>query len=593
MRQECGPITEQFVGPLIHTVPSPVRWVVEHVLKLDKLDELYLEARRRGEGRDLASSVLDALAVRAAVPEADLLRIPLTGPVVVVSNHPFGMLDGMVLDAVLRRRRGDIKILANSLLCGIPELAEHFIPVDVHGREAGKGFNARYLRTALQWLQNGGLLAVFPAGEVASWRFKARRVVDPPWRSTAARLARMSSATTIPAWFSGSNSVGFHLAGLVHPLLRTAALPAELVNKKGTVCSVRFGRPLSATDLASFGDDRTITEHLRARSRLLSHSRPRTTQARAVSPSAGKAVPAAPANAAAVRREIASLEQQGGLLVENHEYAVYRAEGGSIPALIDELGRVRELTFRAVGEGTGRASDTDSFDPYYSHVILWHKAQQTVAGSYRLAWTDDVIRSRGVSGLYTSTLFQYDAGFFDKLGPAVELGRSFVIPEKQKEPAPLSLLWQGIGRCVVARAEAPILFGAVSISRDYCSASREMMVAYLSGATRRDPLYEFLRPRKFFRPKLANRGELRSILDSIRNMDDLGKYVSELECGTGVPVLLRHYMHLGGSVLAFNLDRKFSDVVDALLYVDLRRANSKVLQRFLGCAPGTGFPAKV
>jgi putative hemolysin len=570
-------------------MPPPVRWFVENALHLRELDNLYREARSHADGKDLASALLDALGVNFSVLESDLIKIPATGPAVVVSNHPFGMLDGLVLDAVLRRRRPDVKVMANSILSGLPDVEPRIIPIHVFNLPSKTTANARYLRAAVEWLQSGGVLAVFPAGEVASWQMRENRVVDPPWSSTAARLARIASAPLVPAWFSGANSIRFQVAGIIHPNLRTAALPAELMNKRGTTCTVRFGTPLQPVQLKSIGDDDRVTDYVRAHSYLLAHRR---SQRDTLTPPSLRPEPIARSNQSALQTEISALHASGGLVAESREYAVYFAHGSRVPAILKELGRLREITFRAAGEGTGRASDNDRFDQFYSHLVLWHKADESIAGSYRLAWTEKTLRVHGIPGLYTSTLFRYQPEFFKRLGPAVELGRSFVVPARQKEYAPLNLLWQGIAKCVAARPEAPVLFGAVSISNEYCSASREMMIRFLAKQSRFDPLRSLVEPRHPFRSSLTRYDEIRFIAEQMSSLDDLGLRVREIENGPGIPVLLRQYIQLGGCVLAFNLDRKFSDALDGLVYVDLRCTSRKLLDRYMGASPAAEFLAR-
>jgi hypothetical protein len=298
-------------------------------------------------------------------------------------------------------------------------------------------------------------------------------------------------------------------------------------------------------------------------------------------------MPVAKPSQDAVRVEITELHGRKGPIVENREYAVYFEQGAHIPVLTNELGRLREIAFRSVGEGTGQSSDSDRFDPYYSHLILWHKTDAEIVGSYRLAWTEDVLPLHGTSGLYTSSLFRYNPEFFTKLGPAVELGRSFVVPARQREYAPLALLWQGIGRCVGARPEAHVLFGAVSISQQYCPASREMITAFLSKQNQFDPLRSLVEPRHPFRSYVARYDEIRFMTEQISSLDELGVRVRDIENGSGIPVLIRQYLQLGGCALAFNLDRKFSDALDCLLYVNLRRTNRKLLERYMGACTTT------
>jgi len=247
---------------------------------------------------------------------------------------------------------------------------------------------------------------------------------------------------------------------------------------------------------------------------------------------------------------------------------------------MQELGRLRELTFQRAGEGTGKELDLDSFDPYYTHVILWHKKTAAIAGSYRLAWTDDVLTSKGIEGLYTSTLFRFEPAFFERIGSAVELGRSFVQPDFQRDFSPLLLLWQAISRCVCKRPGTPVLFGAVSISARYSDVSRELIVQFLKDRCFRTDLAPLVVPRRRFRSHLLHEREMKAIIESIANVDDLP--IGDIGNQDGVPVLLRQYLRLGGRALGFNVDRSFSEALDGLILVDLRETPAKLLSRYMG-----------
>ncbi len=234
------------------------------------MDELYAAARERGAG-SLASSLLSVLNVTLVVNDRDLKRIPACGPVVTVSNHPFGLLDGIILDHLVQQVRPDIKVLSNSLLCSFEELKERIIPVDVFADQKATDTNLRAVRRSMQVLKSGGGLAIFPAGEVSHWQRAEGRVTDPPWSTLAVRCARAAVAPVVPIFFSGENSLTFHLAAFLHPRLRTVRLPGELINKRGHRVEVRIGAPVRAEELAKFDSGERATGHLRARTYMLSH----------------------------------------------------------------------------------------------------------------------------------------------------------------------------------------------------------------------------------------------------------------------------------------------------------------------------------
>jgi putative hemolysin len=267
-------------------------------------------------------------------------------------------------------------------------------------------------------------------------------------------------------------------------------------------------------------------------------------------------------------------------LSQASDLEVYLTPASAIPNVLEEIGRLRELTFRAVGEGTGKASDLDQFDQSYLHLFVWNAARKEVVGAYRLAGADVT------NELYTGTLFHYSDEFLKKLGPALELGRSFIRPEYQKAFAPLLVLWKGIGSYVAQNPRYKILFGPVSISNQYQAVSRELMVAFLERRASFREWAGMVSARNPFR-RLARTPRLPK---GLFDVEDLSQCVADLEPSrTGVPVLLRQYLKLGGELLGFNVDPEFSDALDGLIVVDLTRTEPRLLERYLGKGEASKF----
>ena len=243
---------------------------------------------------------------------------------------------------------------------------------------------------------------------------------------------------------------------------------------------------------------------------------------------------------------------QDRLLARNGHFGVYLAKGAEAPRLLQELGRLREVTFRAAGEGTGKRIDLDSFDQYYWHLLLWHGEKKELVGAYRIGNTAAILAEHGIAGLYTSTCFRYDPRFFQRIGPAFELGRSFIRVEYQREYAPLLLLWKGIAGLVVMHPECPVLFGAVSISNTYSRASREIIYRFFEARKRGDELAGLVEPRQPFRAGLLRRWDCRAMCHALRDLDELSQPIADVEAdGKGLPVLLRQYAKVGGKLARF------------------------------------------
>jgi putative hemolysin len=294
--------------------------------------------------------------------------------------------------------------------------------------------------------------------------------------------------------------------------------------------------------------------------------------------------------ATVVKAEVDALGEDERL-VESGPLKLYCTHARKIPCTLQELGRLREIAFRAVGEGTGKSSDIDLYDAYYMHLFAWDARNEVVVGAYRLGLTDQILARYGKRGLYTQTLFKYGGALLEVLNPAIELGRSFVRVEYQRDFAPLLLLWRGIGEFVVRSPRYAVLFGAVSISNAYEQASRELIVSYLTASRIEPELARHVQPRRPLR-SARNVPPTAAEVRHLENIADLSRLVADIERDhKGVPVLLRQYLKCGGRLLGFSLDERFAGVLDALIMADLRNADPRILARYMGGAGAATFLA--
>lgn len=548
---------------------------VRRALALDRIARTQEYLSGSPTPAEFARRALAHLQVQFDAPAADLARIPPTGPAIVVANHPYGGLEGLYLAACLLERRTDVRILANHLLQSIIPLRSVFIPVDPFGGSSAIARNRTGLRQALRHVADGGLLVMFPAGAVSHLQLDSGRIVDPPWNITAARLVRHAGCGVIPVHFAGANSAFFQLAGLVSPALRTALLPREILNKRRHRVQVTIGTPITAERLAAHQDDGELAAWLRIRTYGLAEDS-KTANAPAVLPLIEPITPAG-----MIEAEIASLPPSATLVVSG-EFRVLHAQTDRIPFTMQEIGRLREVTFRAAGEGTGAQLDLDRYDDHYVQLIAWNEAKREIVGGYRIGRTDEILKQRGIRDLYSHSLFAFGPRFLATIGPALELGRSFVRPEYQRSYSPLLLMWRGICAYVLRHPRYRSLFGPVSISSDYRGASRELLVRYLERSCSDRQLGRLVRPRRALRRRhpLAALGQ---DISRLTTLDDVSELVTLLESdGKGVPVLLRHYLKVGGRLLGFNVDRHFNEAIDGLIVVDLPAVADKVLQRYMG-----------
>ena len=556
---------------------------LERLLAMDRLNRLYdrASAGRTASRDEFLDSCLDQIGARCHVRADDLARIPKTGPVIIVANHPFGALEGVMLASMLGKVRPDFRIMVNFLLERIPELRDIFLFVDPFGGEAAAAKSMRGLRQAIRFVKDGGLLAVFPAGEVSHLRLSERQISDPAWNETAARIIRITAAPVLPVYFDGANTPLFQLLGLVHSRLRTAMLIREVFTKRGQRVDVRVGSSIPPRRLLSFDDDRAMTEYLRQRTYLLRY-RPveKRKTASPLNQSAMEQIPP-PQNPAALQAEVAGLPADQRL-VESGEFAVYFAKASQIPCLLQDIGRLRELTFRLTGEGTGKAVDIDTFDYDYLHLFAWCRKAGEIVGGYRIGQTDLILADKGPQGLYTSTLVDYRPELLRRLTPALELGRSFVAPQHQKAYAPLMMLWKGIGQFILRNPHYRHLYGPVSISKTYQSVSRQLMVRFLR-LHHGGKMEKLVTPHNPFRDRRIDGWDDKAVRALLHDGEDLSELVSEIEPDQkGIPVLLRQYLKFGAHLLAINVDPDFSDVIDGLLMADLTKAPRRVLEKYMG-----------
>jgi putative hemolysin len=527
-----------------------------------RFDEIGQFLERNGSTRDFefVTAALGFLQAEYCIDSQALASIPASGRLLIVANHPSGALDALaLLDAVGRVRR-DVKIVANDVLSLLEPLSGLLLPVRVFGGGAG----ADSLRAIDQALAAEQCVLVFPAGEVS--RLGLRGVRDSRWRQGFVRFARHSSAPVQPVRIVARNSALYKPAA-------TALLAREMFSRPGRRIELRVG-PMLQLD-----PERENAQLLQeVRRALYALGRRRET------PSGPEPLPA-PIAPDVLATAIAATELLGRT-ADGKEIRLARLTHGAELArdpLMLELGRLRELTFREVGEGTGRARDLDAWDAHYDHILVWDPQATKIAGAYRVARGARVLARQGLSGLYTASLFRYADEALPRIAQGMELGRSFVAPEYWGSRS-LEYLWQGIGAYLRRYPQVRYLFGAVSISAALPLPAREQLVAYYShfygsGATGdKNAVAASLRPFRYF-----------AAPPSFGDMDAdtaFGVLKGNLSAhGASVPVLYKQYTELcepgGARFLAFGVDPAFSDSIDGLIEVDLQRVLPKKRQRYL------------
>lgn len=550
----------QLARPLLRRVG---RWS-----RLDQI-EAFLQRSAGLQGFNFVAAGLEFVGGQYRVDPAALAKIPASGRLLIVANHPSGALDALALLDAVGRIRSDVRIVANDLLGAIAPLQELLLPVRILGGRAQRGS----LHAVEQALAAEQCVIVFPAGEVS--RLSLRGIRDGRWQRGFVRFARAAGAPVLPVRVEARNSALFYGASTLFKPAGTALLAREMFARRGRPLRLSIGQPMS---LAEDGDPGA--QLLAVRRALYALGRRGATAD--ASPGEGPEPLAATMPPAQVAAAIAATVQLGQT-ADGKQILLATCTADS-PLLL-ELGRLRELTFRKVGEGTGRSRDLDHYDLQYEHIVIWDAAAQRIAGAYRIMRGAQALARHGLSGLYSASLFRYSDDAITHIAEGLELGRSFVVPDYWGSRS-LDYLWQGIGAYLQCRPGIRYLFGAVSISAALPRDAREQLVAYyqryyggtVGWAESNRPFQYFAAPPSF--------GEL----DAGAAFDVLKANLAAL--GTGVPTLYRQYTDLcepgGARFLAFGVDPDFSDSIDGLIEVDLGALRPNKRRRYLRDA---GTPA--
>jgi putative hemolysin len=547
-------------------VARPLVRALERVSRLDDVNA-FLRDHAHLSGFAFVEAALARLDCRWLVDHVERERIPHEGPVVIAANHPMGAIDALALLSFVGTIRRDVRILANDFLAEFfPGLGELLLPLRILGGRP----SAESLAAVDAALAAGRAVIVFPAGEVS--RLTPAGIADTRWRRGFLRFAERAGADVVPVHLGGRNSALFYGLSTIYKPLGTALLPREMFARSGSRIEIRVGHARPARELieACRGLDRALAVVRRS---LYAIGKGRDAHVPKLAPLA---------HPAPLRELVAEVERLAVLGETPDGKRILAGRLAPDSALLSEIGRLRELTFRAVGEGTGRRLDVDRYDAWYEHIVLWDAQALEVVGAYRLVRVEEVLASRGLAGLYTASLFDFDRALMPVLRQAVELGRSFVAP-KHWGTRSLDWLWYGIGAWLRQHPEVRYLFGPVSISAALPEAARAQLVAYYRrhhGEPR-----ALARSRQPYEPA-AVVPEFET-LDADAAFRVLKANLDRL--GAKVPTLYKQYTELcepgGARFLAFGTDPDFAGAIDGLILVDLAMLKPKKRQRYLGEDP--------
>lgn len=539
----------------------------KRVLRISDINS-FINSNKDKYGMSFLDEIFDHLNFSYRISNRDMQRIPAEGRLICVANHPIGSLDGLALIKLIREVRHDVKIVANDVLANFDNLSELFLPFDLYK----PGAQRRNVEEIGNALGREEAVIFFPAAEVS--RLKWIYVTDAKWHKGAISFAKKYKSPILPMFVSAKNSVLFYAISVLHRAFSTALLSHEMFNKKNKTITIKVGDPIPAKAfLNTFISDREQIQLLRKHVYHMGRGWKGVyvTEKNIIHPIDIKLI----------KKEL----NQAVVLGETHDNKkILLTDFESSPNVMNEIARLREITFRSVGEGTGQKLDLDLFDQYYSHLIVWDESELEIVGSYRLAVGKEIIEEQGKEGFYTATLFDFSDEFIEKyIKHGVELGRSFVQKRYWNTHA-LHYLWQGIGAFLAHRPEVKYLFGGVSISNSYPDEAKKRIVYYCYKWFGSDE--KLSSPKAEFSLSEQDKKELDKIFTGENNKLDFRILRSELKnFGFNVPILYKHYSELcednGVKFLNFSVDKSFEDCLDGLILVNVDKVKDEKRQRYL------------
>ncbi|MFY7810616.1 MAG: GNAT family N-acyltransferase [Flavobacterium sp.] len=570
-----GLISAKEVAKVIHldkfgAFGTFIGWLFLKVTRISEVDKVYKKVKHL-KGVDFLNGLLEGYKIKYEIPEEDLKRLPKDGSFITVSNHPLGGIDGILLMKLMVEHNPDYKIIANFLLHRAVPLQEIIFPVNPFEDHKDKKSSVLGLKDTLKHLSENKPLGIFPAGEVSTHR-DGKLIVDRPWEIGAIKLIRKAQVPVVPIYFHAKNSRFFYILSKLAPILRTLKLPSELMTQRNRNIKIRIGKPISVTEQNEYLSIESYSEFLRRKTYMLANAFSKK-ENRLLS-SANLKIPKTPkqivkpANHDKIIEEIEHLKKTDSVLLTSKNYKVFFSTAEKIPNILHEIGRLREITFRAIGEGTNKSIDLDKYDNYYHHMFLFDEDTQQIAGAYRMGLGSYIFKKYGMDGFYLNELFKFEPELYDFMSKSIEMGRAFVIEEYQQKPMPLFLLWKGIVHTTLRYPEHKNLIGGVSISNKFSEFSKSLMIEFMKSHYYDPYIAQYITPNLEYKVKLKDADKDFVFNGTSSDLNKFDKIIDEVEPGNlRLPVLIKKYIKQNARVVAFNVDPLFNNAVDGLMYI--------------------------
>ena len=542
------------------------------LIRIGKIDDVY-NKNLKYEGVEFLDGLLNDFEITFEVDDTDLRRIPKDGGFITVSNHPLGAMDGIILLKLLLEKRPDFKVMGNFLLQKIEPMKDMVIPVNPFENHKDNKSSMVGVKESLMHVREGHPLGIFPAGEVSTYKKSENTVADREWEEGAVKLIQKLKVPVVPIYFHAKNSKLFYFLSAINGVFRTAKLPSEVLTQKKRTIQIRIGKAIPVKEQAEHKTVDEFRSFLRQKTYLLAKAFTKPKKIKYTQKFSHTATPEKiilPVPAVDIIKEVDDLRADDKRILESKNYEVFLADADSIPNLLTEIGRLREITYREVGEGTNQKIDLDKYDEYYKHLFLWDSENKVVAGAYRMGMGVDIYEKYGIDGFYTHDLFRFEPELYEMMSKTIEMGRAFIIREYQQKPMPLFLLWKGIVALTLKFPEYKYLLGGVTISDKFSNFSKSLMIEFMKSHYYDPYIAQFIRPKQEYKVKLKDADKDFVFDASKADLNKFDKIIDDIEPGSlRLPVLMKKYVKQNARIIAFNVDPTFNDAVDGLMYIEI------------------------
>ncbi|MFY4861732.1 GNAT family N-acyltransferase [Aliarcobacter butzleri] len=539
--------------------------IAKKIVHEDSINQ-FLSQNSHLKGFDFVDAVLDYFDFDYTVSSNDLQNIPSTGKVIIIANHPLGGLDALCLLKLVGQIRKDVKILANDFLVGFEALHSLMIPLDNFKDRQSK----ESIKKIYEALKDEEAIIIFPAGEVS--RATPKGVKDPAWNKGFLNFAKNSNSAILPIFLDAKNSKTFYTISLINKTFSTLLLSNEMFNKKSKNINIKIGQIIPSENITPKGLNKDFLVNL-YKKHLYALKKGKKSFFETQSAIAH------PVSKIDLYNE---LKKSPLLGQTNDGKKIYLYDYVEDSIVLKELGRLREISFRKVGEGVNKKRDIDKYDVYYQHIILYDKNELEIVGAYRIGNSDMIFKEFGTKGFYSNTLFQFNDKFMFYLQNSIELGRSFVQPKYWGTRA-LDYLWYGIGAYVKANPNIKYMFGPVSISGAFPAIAKDMLVFYYNYYYSSEKNLVEARTPFSYSSHIHDIKEFFTLEDKKRDFKSLKIALSNI--GVNVPTLYKQYSELtlddGVKFLDFNVDKNFGDCIDSFILVEIDKIKDSMKQRYM------------